>query len=100
MAVRGHFSDLSRWLEHVLTLGVKQGAMRLESSPAIEAQNFLAVVYGAMLAARAFDDPDRFSVIVDAFVRRIRAESRPRARAKGSRGGSKALRKGRKRAKE
>ena len=81
VAVRGHFSDLSRWLEHVLTLGVKQGSMRLESTPAIEAQNFLAAVYGAMLSARAFDDPGRFGAIVEAFVRRIRVESRPRAKA-------------------
>lgn len=30
-------------------------------------------VYGAMLAARAFDDPERFSVIVAAFIDRVRA---------------------------
>lgn len=100
VAVRGHFSDLSRWLEHVLTLGVKQGSMRLENTPTIEAQNFLAAVYGAMLAARAFDDPGKFSAIVDAFVRRIRVESRPHARRKGSHDGNKALEKARKRAKE
>ncbi|MEJ1965044.1 MAG: TetR/AcrR family transcriptional regulator [Gammaproteobacteria bacterium] len=82
LAVRGHFSDLSIWIERVLTLGVQQGSMRLEDPPAIEAQTFLAAVYGAMLAARAFNDPRKFSVIVEAFVRRIRVESRPRARTK------------------
>ena len=71
--------------------------MRLENTPAIEAQNLLAAVYGAMLVARAFDDPGRFSAIVDAFVRRIRVESSPRARTKGSRDGNNALRKARKR---
>jgi TetR/AcrR family transcriptional regulator, transcriptional repressor for nem operon len=100
VAVRGHFSDLRKWLEHVLTLGVKQGSMKLESTPAIEAQNFLAAVYGAMLAARAFDDPGRFSAVIDAFVRRIRVPSRPRARTKGSRDGNDAAGKTRKRAKE
>ena len=83
-----------------MTLGVKQGSMRLENTPAIEAQNFLAAVYGAMLAARAFDDPGKFSAIVEAFVRRIRVESRPRARNKGSRDGNNALGKARKRATE
>jgi TetR/AcrR family transcriptional regulator, transcriptional repressor for nem operon len=100
VAVRGHFTDLSKWLEHVLALGVKQGSMQLDDTPAIEAQNFLAMVYGAMLAARAFDDPGKFSVIVDAFVRRIRVESRPRARTKGSHGGNDALKKPRQRAKD
>jgi len=81
-AVRGHFNDLRKWLEQVLMLGVKQGSMRLESTAAVEAQNFMAAVYGAMLAARAFDDPGKFSSIVEAFVSRIRVKSRPRTRAK------------------
>lgn len=72
-AVRGHFADLGQWLERVLTLGVAQGAMRLEASIAVEAETFMAGVYGAMLAARAFDDPARFSVIVAACIDRIRA---------------------------
>jgi len=73
LAVRGHFTDLAKWLEHVLALGVEQGTMKLDSSPAIEAETFMAAVYGAMLAARAFDDPGRFGVIVEAFIHRIRA---------------------------
>ena len=81
-AVRGHFNDLRKWLEQVLMLGVKQGSMRLENTAAVEAQNFMAAVYGAMLAARAFDDPGKFSSIVEAFVSRIRVKSRPRTRAK------------------
>ena len=99
-AVRGHFDDLSRWLEQVLTLGVKQGSMKLQDTPAIEAQNFLATVYGAMLAARAFDDPGKFSAIVEAFVRRIRVESRPRTRTKSSGEASHAPAKAIKRAKK
>ena len=72
-AVRGHFADLGQWLERVLALGVAQGAMRLEASAAVEAETFMAGVYGAMLAARAFDDPARFSAIVAACIDRIRA---------------------------
>jgi len=72
VSVRGHFTDLATWIERVLVLGVEQGTMKLDSAPAIEAETFLAGVYGAMLAARAFDDPERFSIIIDAFIHRIR----------------------------
>jgi len=70
-AVRGHFADLSEWLQNVLTLGVRQGSMRLELSPHVETENFMAAVYGAMLVARAFDDPDRFASIVESLIARI-----------------------------
>ena len=75
-AVRGHFSDLGRWVERVLTLGVAQGSIRLDDTPAAEADAFLAAVYGAMLAARAFDDPAKFSRIVEGFLRRVRVDQR------------------------
>jgi len=52
---------------------VEQGTVHLEASPKVEAQAFMATVYGAMLAARAFDDPERFHVIVETLFRRIRA---------------------------
>jgi len=71
-SVRGHFVDLGKWLERLLELGVEQGSVNLEASPDVEAQAFMATVYGAMLAARAFDDPQRFDVIVEALFRRIR----------------------------
>ena len=71
-SVRGHFVDLGKWLERLLELGVEQGSVNLEASPDVEAQAFMAAVYGAMLAARAFDDPERFNVIVETLFRRIR----------------------------
>ncbi len=71
-AVRGHFDDLSTWLERVLALGVAQGSMTLEGSPRAEAEIFMATTYGAMLAARAYDDPARFAMIVEASIDRIR----------------------------
>lgn len=73
VVVRGHFGDLRRWVEGVLTRGAAEGSMTLEESPAVEAEIFVASVYGAMLAARAFDDPTRFSVVVEAAIRRIKA---------------------------
>jgi TetR/AcrR family transcriptional regulator, transcriptional repressor for nem operon len=72
VSVRGHFVDLGKWLERLLELGVEQGSVNLEASPDVEAQAFMAAVYGAMLAARAFDDPERFNVIVETLLRRIR----------------------------
>ena len=71
-AVQGHFQDLRQWLERVLALGVEQGSMRLDAPPAVEADLFLATVYGAMLSARAFQDPAKFNVAIEAFLRRIR----------------------------
>lgn len=72
-SVRGHFVDLTEWLSRVLALGVKQGTMRLEAPIEIEAERFMASVYGAMLAARAFDDPKRFATLAAAAVSSIRA---------------------------
>lgn len=70
-AVRGHFSDLARWLEGVLALGVEQGTMKVMQSPKAEAEIFMAGVYGAMLSARAFGDPHRFKTVVEAAIGRI-----------------------------
>ncbi|USU05605.1 TetR/AcrR family transcriptional regulator [Sphingomonadaceae bacterium OTU29LAMAA1] len=72
VSVRGHFTDLAEWLEDVLVLGVEQGSMRLEQSPRAETENFMAAVYGAMLVARAFDDPTRFAAIVESLIERVR----------------------------
>lgn len=55
--VRGHFTNLGKWLQRLFELGAEQGALHPEASPEIDAQAFMATVYGAMLAARAFDDP-------------------------------------------
>ncbi len=75
VAVQGHFNDLRKWLEHVLALGVQQGTIRLENSPAIAAEFFQAAVYGAMLMARAYKDPSKFGLVVDAFFRRMRVDA-------------------------
>lgn len=72
VSVRGHFADLAEWLESVLVLGVEQGSMRLDQSPRKETEDFMAAVYGAMLVARAFDDPTRFAAIIESLIARIR----------------------------
>lgn len=55
--VRGHFQDLTAWLTSVLKKGTAKGQFRLQDSPAVEAQAFMAAVYGAMLTARVSSDP-------------------------------------------
>lgn len=62
--VRMHFRDLSNWLEIVLTKGAQTGCFELRGSARQEAEAFMAMVYGAMLAARAYGDPKVFSEIV------------------------------------
>jgi TetR/AcrR family transcriptional repressor of nem operon len=74
-AVQGHFNDLSEWLERVMTLGVAQGTIRLELDPQQSSQFFQTTIYGAMVMARAFDDPGKFTFVVDAFLARMKASA-------------------------
>lgn len=75
-AVRGHFNDLRAWLERLLALGVQQGSLQLEDTPNIAAEFFQTTVYGAMLMARAYNDPAKFGRVVDACLRRMRKDAR------------------------
>jgi TetR/AcrR family transcriptional repressor of nem operon len=70
-AVQGHFNDLGRWLARVMTLGVEQGTIRLELEPGMSSQFFQTAVYGAMVMARAYGDPSKFTLVVDAFLARM-----------------------------
>jgi TetR/AcrR family transcriptional repressor of nem operon len=70
-AVRAHFAELSGWLAHILALGVRQGSVALVRSPEEEADAFMAAIYGAMLAARAFGDPARFVSITETLLSRV-----------------------------
>lgn len=67
--VRAHFQDLCAWLAGVLTRGVARYQFRPLDDPAVSAQTFLAVVHGAMLLARALDDPSTFSGLVQPALR-------------------------------
>ena len=62
--VRAHFHDLAGWLTSVLQAGAEQRVFRLDKRPEAEAQTLMASVHGAMLSARAFDDPAVFAAIV------------------------------------
>lgn len=72
VAVRGPLKDLSTWLEYVLAVGVQQDTMHPTRTASAEAEMFMAFVYGAMLAACAFDDPGQFTSMVEASLGRFR----------------------------
>jgi TetR/AcrR family transcriptional repressor of nem operon len=69
--VQGYFRDLSAWLESVLKKGAATGQFRLQDTAAVEANAFMATVHGAMLSARAFDNPAIFESITQAAIRRL-----------------------------
>jgi TetR/AcrR family transcriptional repressor of nem operon len=69
--VRGHFVDLSNWLSAVLERGAAEGVFVLQGTPRSEAQSLVATVHGAMLSARAHDDPELFAEILRPALRRL-----------------------------
>jgi TetR/AcrR family transcriptional repressor of nem operon len=69
--VRTHFHDLNAWLASVLKRGVARGQFHLLNSPAVSARAFMALVHGAMLMARALDDPKSFATIVQPAILKL-----------------------------
>jgi TetR/AcrR family transcriptional regulator, transcriptional repressor for nem operon len=69
--VRAHFRALSQWLTAVLEDGVQCGELRLSNPPHVEAEAFMATIHGAMLSARAYSDPESFSVVTTALLQRL-----------------------------
>ena len=60
--VLGFFSEVEDWLSGVFEQGVKQGVLQVAQPSEVEARLFLAAIQGAMLVARAFNEPARFDV--------------------------------------
>jgi len=73
-AVRGYFNDLGLWLKRVMALGIEQGTIQLELEPESSSQFFQTTIYGAMVMARAYGDPSKFNLVVDAFLNRMRTD--------------------------
>lgn len=69
--VRAHFRMLSDWLTSVLERGQREGRLTLTDTPRIEAETFMATVHGAMLSARAYDDPEIFGAITARLIDRL-----------------------------
>lgn len=69
--VTNFFRFISSWLTTVMERGSKNGALSLTSEPHVEAEAFLATVYGAMLSARAYGKPEVFSTILSPALNRL-----------------------------
>jgi TetR/AcrR family transcriptional regulator, transcriptional repressor for nem operon len=72
--VQVHFRNLSGWLAAVLEDGAARGQFHLDKSPEQMAQILMASVHGAMLSARALDNPDLFGAIVGPQVSALTAK--------------------------
>jgi TetR/AcrR family transcriptional repressor of nem operon len=71
--VRGFFEDNERWLARTLRGGRKAGVV-VFATPATEvARTLFAALEGAMLAARAFSDFDRFDTAAAWHLARLKA---------------------------
>ena len=69
--VTAFFRFISSWLTSVMERGAKEKTLNLTSEPAVEAEAFLATVYGAMLSARAYGKADVFSAILAPTLTRL-----------------------------
>ncbi|WP_421407497.1 TetR/AcrR family transcriptional regulator [Agrobacterium tumefaciens] len=69
--VTNFFRFISSWLTTVMERGYKSGTLNLTSEPHVEAEAFLATVYGAMLSARAYGKPEVFSTILAPALNRL-----------------------------
>lgn len=69
--VTSFFRFISSWLTTVMERGQKSGTLDLTSAPHVEAEVFLATVYGAMLSARAYGTPEVFSTILAPALNRL-----------------------------
>jgi len=65
------FRFISSWLTSVMERGSRQGTLNLTSEPHVEAEAFLATVYGAMLSARAYGKPEVFATILQPALSRL-----------------------------
>jgi len=77
-AVKAHFDGLAAWLVRVLEAGVKDGIVLPGVSVQTEAATFVSLVYGAMLAARAYGNAGMFRDVTGGAVERLAV---PRKRA-------------------
>lgn len=71
LEVKAHFRSLSAWLASVLERGATDGHLRLATSAKVEAESFMATVHGAMLSARAYEDPTIFGLITQPLLNRF-----------------------------
>ncbi len=69
--VRAFFDSLTSWLEQVLESGVKGDLIKLNASVHAEAATLVSLVYGAMLASRAYANVALFKEVTEGAVERL-----------------------------
>lgn len=69
--VTAFFRFISSWLTSVMERGAKEKTLNLSSEPGVEAEAFLATVYGAMLSARAYGNGEVFATILAPTLNRL-----------------------------
>lgn len=69
--VQAHFRTLSAWLTSVLEAGAAAGSLTFSDTARAEAEGFMAAVHGAMLSARAYGDPQVFTVVTGPLIDRL-----------------------------
>ena len=79
--VTAFFDHLASWLEQVLESGVEKKLIKLDASVQTEAATLVSLVYGAMLAARAYGGVALFKDVTEGAVERL---VKPRKRARSA----------------
>jgi TetR/AcrR family transcriptional repressor of nem operon len=69
--VKAFFDNLTLWLEQVLDAGVRNDLIKLSASVQTEAATLVSLVYGAMLAARAYGNVVLFKDVTEGAVERL-----------------------------
>jgi len=69
--VSAHFTELADWLASLLRKGCETGELQLNAEPIVVAKSLMATVHGAMLSARAFNNPELFVQIVHPVIAQI-----------------------------
>jgi TetR/AcrR family transcriptional repressor of nem operon len=69
--VTAFFRFISSWLTSVMERGAKEKTLNLSNEPGVEAEVFLATVYGAMLSARAYGNAEVFATILAPALSRL-----------------------------
>ena len=72
--LRLSFVDHETWLEKVLTTGRLAGLLRFEGTELEEARSLVASLEGAMLLARAYEEPTRLEHAARRLLAKLRAE--------------------------
>jgi TetR/AcrR family transcriptional regulator, transcriptional repressor for nem operon len=69
--VRSHFENIEKWLEGVLGAGVQSNQLALKGTAKSEAAMLIAVIYGAMLTARAHGSAELFQQVASEAIARL-----------------------------